>query len=363
MRHRLSHLLRSVLSRSARIEMWYLEGDLAALRRDYVRERAEEARLGREHLQELESRFSHETQFAYEELDYATTERILRRARALRVPYPSARPRGHNPEDGDSNWAHGTIMGQWTLTEAGEAQLRRAIREEEKARRESAAVWFSGIATVIAVLTGLLGARSGLIALEQKELSRLDHLPRIECSVDQDSLIVANVGAPVRRLTVQRAVVFDARPYARPESARLVRYVIDDFYAEQLGEDYEGNQRVAFGLSTGVPNTAFIRGITAALVDSLGRRGLRWAGIEVGRLVHVVYWDWLGKREEEYFWSTSPAYDTPATMERISRKRWQTISASADSVLRAGRVLRCRASSQNAVIQRLVRDCVEAVRG
>ena len=76
---------------------------------------------------EIASRYSFEDQLATEELEGVRTKQLLRRVRALRVPPPSPRPHGHDLEKGDENWDHGSMMGQWTLTNEGEGRLRRAI--------------------------------------------------------------------------------------------------------------------------------------------------------------------------------------------------------------------------------------------
>jgi hypothetical protein len=362
---RLWRWIRTVLSRSERFQMWYLERDLVALRRDYHRELAEARRpSGPADRSEIESRYASETALVQEELEGIRTDRILRRARALRVPPPSARPHGHDFESADENWSLGSIMGQWTLTAEGETRLRRAIRAEEKARRETAAFWLGMVTGLIALVTGLVAAATGLIAIQQKELSRLDHLPRISSfvvrSLDEDSLIVSNSGSPVRRMTVDRLVFFDVQPYSRPAEPKLVRYVIDDYYPDQLGPDYEGNQRLAFGRAQPRQNLKVVRGVTSALVDSLTRHGLGWAGIEVRRAIRVVYWDWLGTRIEEYFWGHAAAGEVPSQMERISRKRWRMLKASADSVRRTGRKLQCAATTLDSDTRRVVRECISA---
>jgi hypothetical protein len=359
---RFGRWIRSLLSRSERLQMWYLERDLARLRRDYHREMAE-ARDSQSTAdpQEIEARYTSESDLAREELESVRTERIIRRARALRVPLPSLRP---HAQAGDENWDLGSVMGQWTLTDEGQARLRRAIREEEKARRETAAFWIGILTGLIAVVTGLVGAATGLIAIQQKELSRLDHLPRISCAVvqsgGQDSLIVANSGSPVRKISVDRIVFFEAQPYSQPSEPQLVRYVIDDYYADQLGGDYEGNQQLAFGLDSSPGNMAFVRGLTLALADSLGRRGLGWAGIEVHRAVKVVYWDWLGTKMEECFWGNAEAGERPSIMGRISDKKWKELSATADAARRSGRRLRCATNAHGEDAQRMIRECVNA---
>lgn len=364
--------IRKFLSRSERIQAWYYERDMAGLHREYTREMADAQRLGdTEARDEIASRYSSESSFTQEELEYLRTERLLRRARQLRVPLPSPRPRPPRlsddaPEEGgDENWWLGHTLYQWNLTEAGEARLRQAIRGEEKGRREIAAFWLSIITAPLAVLTALVGISTVRIAIQQKELSRLDHLPRIGCSVstglDQDSLIVANIGAPVRKMIVDRIVFFDAQPMSPPRDPHLERYLLADYYGDQLNGDYEGNQRMAFGLDGPRSNVGFARALTSAVVDSLGRRDLGWGGIEVGRAVRVVYWDWLGTKSTDYYWASGPAGDAPLSVERISARRWKQIAAAADSVRRVQRMLFCGAKTRESEITRVAQACIDAV--
>jgi hypothetical protein len=144
--------------------MWYLERDLAALNRDYHREMAEARGKGIDP-GEIHSRYSNEEQLIDEDIEGTRTERLLRRARALRVPLPSPRPHGLDAERGDENWYFGSIMGGWNLTAEGERRLRQTIREEEKAGRENAAFWFGIVTTLIGVAAGLVGALTGLIVV------------------------------------------------------------------------------------------------------------------------------------------------------------------------------------------------------
>jgi hypothetical protein len=356
--------VRKRASRSERLEIWYLERDLADLSRDYRREMSD-AQGGRGEPAEVESRYGVESALVYEELEGIRTERLLRQARALRVPLPSLRPRGTDIEKEDENWTLGSTLGQWTLTDEGESRLRSAIRAEQKAGREVVAFWITIVLGFFGVATGLVGGVTGLVATQQKELSRLDHLPRLTCSVVRagtlDSLIVSNVGSPVRKMKVDRLVLFDALPYARPDDPKLVRYVVDDYFADNLGADYEGNQRLVFGTAVPQGNASFTSAITSALVDSLSRRGLGWAAIEVGQGARVVYWDWLGTRMEEYFWGHGPAGDPMWSMDRISRTRWRQLSSTGDSLSRRGQRLKCATEPREEQVLRVVRKCVASV--
>jgi hypothetical protein len=360
--------IRRVLSRSERLQMWYLERDQASLHHAYRREMAEARKPGGQgDPDEIQARYASEDSLSREELEGIRTERLVRRARQLRVPLPSSRPSGHNDNDADENWDHGYMMGQWTLTNEGEGRLRRSIRDEEKARRETAASWLGIVSVPIAVLTALIGATTGLIAIQQKELSRLDHLPRIGCSIsipldgaDQESLIVANTGSPVRTMSVDRLAFFDAQPNRPGHDAKLMRYLLDDYYRDQLGGDYEGNQRMAFGLQGPRGNIPFVNALTASVVDSLSSHQLAWAGIEVYRVVRVAYRDWLGTRMVAFFEGTSRAIEPGGSMERISDRRWRQLASAADSLRKTGHSLRCVTMNRDSVIRSVALECIDA---
>jgi hypothetical protein len=350
--------LRKLLSRSERMEIWYLERGLAALRRDHQRERTEARSSGKD-LLEIDSRYSSLNDLTYEELESARTESLLRRARELRVPLPSSRPHGYDSEKEDENWTLGRTMGQWTLTDEGENRLRLAIRAEEKARLEVVTLRFVVATGLFGVLTGLVGAFSGVIATQQKELSRLDHLPRIVC----DELVVENTGALVKRLRVQRIVFFDVLPCVEPcgTPAPLVRYVVDDYYRDLREGDYEGTQRVTFGLAQRPGNSAFTDKVSGLLQNALPAHGMRWQRIEVARAVRVYYTDWVGTKVDSCYWSESSAVSSFG-FKRLSRKDWNHLVAVADSVRRKGRKLMSSTRTPDADAQRVIQECISAAR-
>jgi hypothetical protein len=223
------------------------------------------------------------------------------------------------------------------------------------------------LSLLIAGVALFLSWRADCVSTEQKELSRLDHLPRIVCSVglgpDGDNLVIENTGSRVRKMTVDRLVFFDVKPCMQPctSPARLVRYVVDDYYRDLREGDYEGSQRLTFGLSEIPGNAAFIGKISGLLQASLRPRGLDWQGIEVGRAIRVVCWDWVGTRMEECYWGEGAAGEADG-FERISRRRWNQLVAVADSVRRSDRRLMSSTKTPDATAQRVVEECSTAAR-
>lgn len=368
---RFSRWLRTLLSRSERLRMWYVERDLADLHRNHAREIADARRRNDTDAQEeIESRYSSEGDLVFEELEDIRTERLLRRARQLRVALPSQRPRAPrnfhelSEAEGDENWWLGHVLYQWNLTAEGESRLRMAIRVEEKAQRETAAFWFSTITTPLAVLTGLVGAIAVLISTQQKELSRLDHMPKIECTVAGERLTVANTGSRVKKMTVDRQVFFDVRPCVQPCSttAPLVRYVVDDYYRDLVEGDFEGSQRLEYALAGPPGNSALLGKVSGLLQNRLPPRGFDWRGIETGVAVRIVYWDWVDTRMEEHYWGTSPTGVTPTPLVRVSRQKWKRLVAVADSLRRQGRSLAASTKTPDADAQRVLRECIAAAR-
>ena len=196
----------------------------------------------------------------------------------------------------------------------------------------------------------------------QKELWSLDHPVRVGCLVRMtdytDSLVVMNAGFPVQDMRVTRLVFFYVRPYREPANAKHVRFLIGDYYRDELDGDYEGSQRVVFGLPW---NLELVRNATSGLVDSLNHGGLGYAGIEVGRAVKVLSIDRVGNQTLSYFWCIGPAGTEPSAVESISRKRWAQLAASADSIRKTGRVLTCGTKTPKADVERVIRDCIKAV--
>ena len=202
----------------------------------------------------------------------------------------------------------------------------------------------------------------GLAGSEAKEMWSLDHQARIACLVSaaphQDSLIVINLGYPVRRMRVERVVFLDVRPYSKPTDAKFVRYLMDDYYKDQLDGDYEGSQRVVYGSRPG--NLAFAAALSKGLQDSLLARGFNWAGIEITRAIRVVYWDLVGKRMDVHFVNTDYAGEASAPMKSIGRREWESLSGAADSVRKSGRILLCGTRAPESDRRKVIRECTEA---
>ena len=93
-----------------------------------------------------------------EEEDAYFIEKLIRRARKLRVPIPHR----YNEDQSESEfWCEGNNTGSWFLTTRGFAALREEIRKELKARHETRSHWV----VWLSALTGLIGAITGLVAL------------------------------------------------------------------------------------------------------------------------------------------------------------------------------------------------------
>lgn len=93
-----------------------------------------------------------------EEIDHHLTHQLLQKARKLKVPIPH---RTVSDPDGDDIWTQGHQTGNWYLTDKGYSYMRLAIRSEIKERHEIRAHWV----VWISVLTGLVGAVTGLLAV------------------------------------------------------------------------------------------------------------------------------------------------------------------------------------------------------
>ena len=104
-------------------------------------------------MEELERDCQFEIEFIEEEEELLFTNRLIDKAKRLRVPLPThTRP---------EYWVKGTNTGSLYLTPDGISKLREDIRKEERWRLEVRAqkvVWLSAI-------TGILGALTGLLAV------------------------------------------------------------------------------------------------------------------------------------------------------------------------------------------------------
>ncbi|RJO62817.1 MAG: hypothetical protein C4542_01845 [Dehalococcoidia bacterium] len=85
------------------------------------------------------------------EIMFFVTEQLIRKARSLLLPMPDSGEGGM--------WEK--VNSRSYLTEAGIAKVRSTIREEEAARRKIILDWVS----VGAVITGIIGAATGLLAI------------------------------------------------------------------------------------------------------------------------------------------------------------------------------------------------------
>ena len=217
---------------------------------------------------------------------------------------------------------------------------------------------------VLSTIAILLSWRANCVSTEQKELSRLDHLPNVELSLrsgpDADNLVVANKGYRLRKMEVDSRVFFDVLPCIQPceRPAPLLRYIVDDYYRDVREGDYEGSQGRVYGLAQPSGTSDFLGSVSRALQDSLTLHGRRWQGIEVRRAIKVVYWDWVGVKEEKWFSDerSQPAFDP------ISRNDWKRYVVVADSLRRAHRRLLLGTVTPDADRQRVVDECVSAAR-
>ncbi len=205
--------------------------------------------------------------------------------------------------------------------------------------------WFTLTLSIAAIA---LSWRANCVSTEQKELSRLDHLPNVEVSLvpgpDADNLLVENKGFRLQRMKVEARVFFDVKPCIEPcsKAAPLLRYVVDDYYRDVRVGDYEDSQRRVYGLALPPGTPDFLESISRALQDSLPAHGRRWQGIEVRRAIRVVYWDWVGVKMEEYY---SDEESSPGLAPVIASRRAAASQApAAHGVGRRRRSRQARAS-------------------
>ena len=104
-------------------------------------------------VEELEGEMRFELDLQREEADGYLTRRLLHSAMRLRVPVPSP----YNESGGLSDqWYEGSQTGGRYLTFGGIRALRKEIRRERKER-------YSLLITVLAAITGVIGALTGLV--------------------------------------------------------------------------------------------------------------------------------------------------------------------------------------------------------
>jgi hypothetical protein len=90
-----------------------------------------------------------ETLLYYEQIAEIKTRRLLRKADRLDVPIDYA-------TDDSPLWRRSSQFNSWCLTALGYSEVRKAIRQECKERREGAITWASLVIGIIGSLTGLL---------------------------------------------------------------------------------------------------------------------------------------------------------------------------------------------------------------
>jgi septal ring factor EnvC (AmiA/AmiB activator) len=100
-----------------------------------------------------------------EEIEELFTNDLLEQATRFRVSIP---PYFDECRARSDDWRELRTRPGYVLTESGVAKIREQIRAEEKWRMERRAHWFSFVATVVAPMTGLVGAITGLIAVLHK---------------------------------------------------------------------------------------------------------------------------------------------------------------------------------------------------
>ena len=114
-------------------------------------EEAKKEHKNREEIQNLEDERMNELQYIDEQLDSLVTRRLCKIANKLMVPVP-------DHENKDLWWEMCVYQPGKVFTTKGIQEIRRNIRTERKERWEVIMVWF-------ALLTGLIGATTGLVAV------------------------------------------------------------------------------------------------------------------------------------------------------------------------------------------------------
>lgn len=127
--------IRGHLAKIRKIDRAY-ELELSNASKEYDRER-------------IADRQRWETELYYDQIEEIKTHRILRKALRLDVPF-------EGPSDQSPSWRQSHQLGTWHLTTLGYSELRKAIRQEKRDRREVAITWSGVIIGIIGSLTGLL---------------------------------------------------------------------------------------------------------------------------------------------------------------------------------------------------------------
>ncbi|RWM18272.1 MAG: hypothetical protein E5X53_13600 [Mesorhizobium sp.] len=97
----------------------------------------------------VEDRRHRETSLYVDQIEATKTRRLLRKANSLDVPYDY-------PSEDSPVWERSDQLHTWHPTTIGYSQLRKAIRQERRDRREWAITWAGVIIGIIGALTGML---------------------------------------------------------------------------------------------------------------------------------------------------------------------------------------------------------------
>jgi hypothetical protein len=97
----------------------------------------------------IEDRRRRETSLYVDKIEAIKTRRLLRKANSLDVPY-------EYPSEDSPVWERSDQLHTWHLTTIGYSQLRKAIRQERRDRREWVITWAGVIIGIIGSLTGML---------------------------------------------------------------------------------------------------------------------------------------------------------------------------------------------------------------
>lgn len=84
-----------------------------------------------------------------DEADEIRSNRLVRRARRLSLPIAPKH------EDSD-HWRESRYCGTWALTNIGIMELRRAIRQEKKERREAWMAWGGMLVSILSLVIAIL---------------------------------------------------------------------------------------------------------------------------------------------------------------------------------------------------------------
>ena len=134
-------------------ELWKLNRAIKKTETSYNR-RIEQATKGEKSSQEIENLRNDEafqTDIIEDARRLVITRQLRGKASEMMLPTPAV-------GDGDNLWEFSQHYGRWYLTEQGIVQVRSAIQEESRARREGWLAWF-------APAVGLVGALTGLVAV------------------------------------------------------------------------------------------------------------------------------------------------------------------------------------------------------